>query len=130
MSDQKEMSMSKHTPAPWLNIIAGDYQEILIDVGDDPSTWNKRKYVPASIEDLTAMAAAPDLLEALKGIKAEFERLKEAVMENDELSFVAKVRDATYLDGVLAVITTKSDAAIAKAEGKTDAMIKARKRGV
>ena len=54
------------------------------------------------------IAAAPDLLEALQSIKAEFERLKEAA---------PAVRDAAYLDGVLAVITSRSAAAIAKATG-------------
>ena len=41
---------------------------------------------------------------ALEGIKKEFRRLKEVTMTKDNLSFVERMRDAMYLDGVIVVI--------------------------
>ena len=41
---------------------------------------------------------------------AEFERLKKEVLESeDRIPLQQRVRDALYLDGVLAVLTTRKD---------------------
>lgn len=68
-----------------------------------------RDYVyenPNNIERVTKERDA--LLEALKDIKAEFERLYDVA---------ETVRDKIYLDAVLAVISTRSETAIASVEG-------------
>ena len=50
-----------------------------------------------------------ELVSALEGIKSEFTRLKDLSMEKGSL------RDALYLDGVLAVIESKSGEVLLKA---------------
>lgn len=43
----------------------------------------------------------------LQACIAEFERLKSAVMDNAKIPVILRTRDALYLDGVLAVLTTR-----------------------
>jgi hypothetical protein len=121
--------MSKHTPGPWsVNTNKGsDKHELIHWVEADAHAvcdfymtrgdGDDLRVIPLPNAEANArlIAAAPELLEALKDIKAEFQRLKQAVMDDEKMPLIAKMRDAAYLDGVLAVITTKSDAAIAKA---------------
>lgn len=54
--------------------------------------------------------------EAYDSTIKEFERLKEEVMKRDDLPFSAKLKDAVYLDAVLAVITTEFETALKAAD--------------
>jgi len=56
-----------------------------------------------------------ELLAAIESVKVEFERLKDAVLHNDKLTLMDRLRDATYLDAVLAVIESKTQQALNKA---------------
>jgi hypothetical protein len=116
--------MSKHAPGPWKHkAVHGEPNQSMILADDRSGNWimavqHQGEFMPEKQEaNARLIAAAPELLEALTSIKAEFERLKQAVMDDEEMPFIAKMRDAAYLDGVLAVVITRADAAIAKAEG-------------
>lgn len=72
-------------------------------------TWQAHKIVTELNDETKALISQRDeLLAALKDIKAEFERLSGSA---------ETVRDMVYLDGVIAVIDSRSEAAIKRAEG-------------
>jgi len=109
---------SEQITEAWAVHEGDDYLEVYVTTfTNNPTVYN----VPhPSTEDrrrANVAAAAPEMLAALKGIKAEFQRLKDAVMERTDMPFIAKARDAGYLDGVIAVIDSKAGEVIAKIEG-------------
>lgn len=104
------MGESKHTAGPWLYL---DIGEVVRDDEVSPliATVNLDGVSPEQAEaDGRLIAAAPDLLEALKAARSQVLTLGGEVVEVD-----GKIASDAIQAAVLAVI----DAAIAKAEGRT-----------
>jgi len=53
--------------------------------------------------------AAERMEKAVSYTKAEFKRLKDALMDREDIGFIEKMRDAVYLDAVMDVIDTKTE---------------------
>lgn len=92
---------------------------------EDNAIWSSgSSQQPRITEDILetiqeALSPPPDnaeavrvLYAALQDIEKEFERLKVAVMNRGDMSLIQKTRDALYLDGVLAVVTSRTIPAI------------------
>jgi hypothetical protein len=55
------------------------------------------------------LKAAEGMEKAVSYTKAEFKRLKDALMDRQDIGFIEKMRDAVYLDAVMDVIDTKTE---------------------
>jgi hypothetical protein len=98
--------MSQRTPGPWFAVWNGNYWEINID--DDQyahtvaAVWARVPSVPDGAEaDARLIAAAPDLLEALRKLTTDI------------------TSDQVLMDAVSLAAFEDACAAIAKAEGRT-----------
>lgn len=76
-----------------------------------PKSSYLEKEITSLRADLAAREAEISGLEGdslhLQACIAEFERLKSAVMNDAKIPVMLRVRDSLYLDGVLAVLTTR-----------------------
>lgn len=101
--------MTKHTPAPWHIVTDGISHWIEIEP-------NKIALIKANEADRNLIAAAPDVLAALKALREEYkhtvERAVQIMHEHGHQS-----EPASHMIQVMERITGAS-AAIAKAEGK------------
>lgn len=73
-------------------------------------------YTAALAERDALRALCEGMAGAIADTKAEFQRLKDAVMEREDMGFIGKMKDAVYLDAVMAVVETKSEQALAAYE--------------
>ena len=94
--------MSKHTPGPWTAIIEKDGEHVVdtyvVDVDEDVVV---RPSAKLSEPDARLIAAAPDLLAALRALITEWDRPREIPADPD------------WCDAIVG----QARAAIAKAEG-------------
>lgn len=102
-----------HTPGPWEAkptvgriVLNGSSIYGVADITGEFARWNP--------DDLVLMAAAPDLLHALRLIAEDLN-----AMDSDTNGW--REWDATSVDQVIAGALRRADIAIAKAEGRTDA---------
>lgn len=65
--------MSKHTPGPWEVLEEKDYPPSVISEMHDICTMSGAKSNPSVMADARLIAAAPELLEALEAVMAEYE---------------------------------------------------------
>lgn len=97
--------MNKHTPGPWkvsnyrpYDIIARDPKESTYECGDnryDPIATVYRNHTQEFLANARLIAAAPELLEALKGVlEWDYDELDYDLRKRLE-SVVAKVEGAT-----------------------------------
>lgn len=133
------MKKSKHTPTPWehdsrptkydgipfINWViygakdgADDQCREIVDTFNASYLHDEETRAANAAFIVKAVNCHDDLLTALNDIKDEFERLKKATLDDEAITFIKRMQDACYLDGVLAVIDTKSKLATAKARGE------------
>lgn len=99
-----------HTPGPWWVDGPGEGIEVHDTFGRTASVWGDVGEESEAWANARLIAAAPDMLDALRAVKSEFIDMYEECYPNDESD-----NDVTAaIDMVIA--------AIAKAEGRTDAI--------
>ena len=111
------MGKTQHTPGPWTieteSDIYGGFSKIVNKSGDLILDNNLYDPSPPKEDDFNLIAAAPDLLEALEGLRDQQERMIHAggadgPMDDDMILSFAKSNQ---------VLWEKAEAAIAKAKG-------------
>lgn len=104
------MTTNNHTPGPWHITETHHHQTFIYGPSDEPVLADVNRRVPTSAADAALIAAAPELLEALKEIRLLTSRTIHPSDTRQGWEPVAVER--------LATIERKARAAIAKALGE------------
>ena len=107
------MSTAKHTPGPWIatknaDVVAGNTNGLIADAFDGLPHYETDKHI--AVANARLIAAAPDLLEALKSAMDHIQMLEEGIEELRQLGATANFCGVSFSH-------EKARAAIAKAEG-------------